>query len=115
MTYERLQELIESNAKAIQALTEESREEFIELRQLIKSNSKAIQAFTDESTRQTARLFEAMSRMAAAQSHFWQIQEDYYRQLSDLDRQQGRTIENLNQTAQILNTLERKLHSKDVD
>ena len=105
-----LERLIESNAKAIQVLAEESRQ----TKQLIESNARAIQSYADESQRQIARLGEAMAhmtgamaRMAAAQSHFWQIQEDYYRKLSDLDAQQRRTI-------QILNRLEEKL-GKDED
>ena len=67
-----------------------------EIERLIESNAKAIQALTDtvirneqRDERNRARLYEAMSRMAAAQSHFWQIQEDYYQRLDEIDRRQS--------------------------
>lgn len=48
----------------------------------------AIESLThsQREARDRARLYEAMARMSAAQSHFWQIQEDYYLRLEEIDK-----------------------------
>ncbi|WP_298915507.1 hypothetical protein [uncultured Nostoc sp.] len=57
---ERIEKLVESNAKAIQALTEQSN-------QLIQSNAKAIQALTDLSSSILPRLDEMQRQMVNTQ------------------------------------------------
>ncbi len=71
-----------------------------ELQKLIESNAKAIQALANavaedrkEYKKDRARLYEAMSRMAAAQSHFWEIQADYYSRLEEIDERQAKILE----------------------
>jgi hypothetical protein len=43
-----------------------------------------------------------MARMSAAQSHFWQIQEDYYLRLEEIDRRQAKTAEILDRISKRL-------------
>lgn len=75
MSNEELQKLVESNAKAIQALANAAAED------------------RKEYKKDRARLYEAMSRMAVAQSHFWEIQADYYSRLEEIDERQAKMIE----------------------
>ncbi len=79
--------------QAIDALT-------IESKQKTDSNAKAIQALASavesdrkEYKKDRARLYEALSRMAAAQSHFWEIQADYYSRLELIDERQAKMTE----------------------
>ena len=94
---ERIEKLVEANASAIEAIGKR-----------IDSNAKAIQALTDESMRQSSKLYESYARLAAAQSHFWSIQEDYYRRLSETEAQQRRTVDILNRLERRLNSIEEK-------
>lgn len=97
---------------AIEALTQSQREltdSLKETKAIANSNAKAIQALSDAVTRDRekaerdrARLYEAMARMSAAQSHFWQIQEDYYLRLEEIDKRQAKTAEILDRISQRL-------------
>ncbi len=88
-----------------------------EIKQLIASNAKAIEALTNSITEQKQewqkdrnRLYQAMARMAdgiaqmsdrvslvaSAQASFWEVQADYYRRLEEMDKRQATMIEILN-------------------
>jgi hypothetical protein len=93
----------------IEAAIEELTDSLKETRAIANSNAKAIQALNDAVTRDRekaerdrARLYEAMARMSAAQSHFWQIQEDYYLRLEEIDRRQAKTAEILDRISKRL-------------
>lgn len=97
---EKILEGLSETKQAIDALTVESK-------QKTDSNAKAIQALANaveldrkEYKKDRARLYEAMSRMAAAQSHFWQIQADYYERLEQIDEKQAKMTEILDRLSQ---------------
>ena len=78
MTFEQLQSLIESNAKAIQAISEEGRQlkqELRETRAIVDSNARAIEANSNEITRlisfsvDTRTLVESNARAIEANSN----------------------------------------------
>lgn len=86
MTDEELKKLVESNAKAIQALTnamtddrERWRQERTEWRQ------------------DRRRVFEWMSRLAAAQADFYEMQADHLTHLERIDERLGQILEHLTQ------------------
>ncbi|MDJ0730695.1 MAG: hypothetical protein QNJ33_11955 [Crocosphaera sp.] len=79
-----------------------SDEDLKQLTKLIQSNAKAIEALTatiaaDKAERKKAyqqwerdrnQLYQYMSRIAAAQSNFYEVQSDYYNQLATLSEKQ---------------------------
>jgi chromosome segregation ATPase len=78
MTFEQIQSLIESNAKAIQAISEEGRQlrqELKETRAIVDSNARAIEANSNEITRlisssvDTRTLVESNARAIEANSN----------------------------------------------
>jgi hypothetical protein len=100
---------IEATLEAIAQSQRELIDGLKETRAIANSNAKAIQALNDtvnsnikKAERDRARLYEAMARMSAAQSHFWQIQEDYYLRLGEVDKRQSRTVELLDRISQRL-------------
>jgi DNA repair exonuclease SbcCD ATPase subunit len=75
MTNEELQQLIASNAKAIEALANERRE------------------VEREIARDRARLYQAMADLASAQSGFYQRLADQEDTIGTLSRRQGEIVE----------------------
>lgn len=90
----------QSRIERLEALAEEILKGLAETRQRTDSNAKSIEALTNEWQKDRNRLYEAMSRMAAAQSTFWEIQGDYYRRLEEVDKRQAQIIEILNRLTQ---------------
>lgn len=66
------------------------------LERIVESNARSIEALTNEGRIARNRLYEAMTRLAAAQATFWDIQSDYYQRLEQIDERQARMIELLN-------------------
>ncbi len=71
-----------------------------ELKQLIASNAKAIQALSDSLTdlkdewkKDRKQMYEWMSRLSASQANFWEMQADYYRRLEDVEDRQAKMLE----------------------
>ena len=77
MSDEELKQLIQSNAKAIEALTASMAADKAERR-------KAYQQWEKDRN----QLYQYMSRIAAAQSNFYEVQSDYYHQLATLSEKQ---------------------------
>lgn len=66
-----------------------------ELKQLIASNAKSIEALSNALTsdqgnrrREQTQRYQYLSRIASAQSSFYEVQADYYHQLSILGERQ---------------------------
>jgi hypothetical protein len=78
MGYEDLKKLVESKAKAIQALASTVAYEKKERQKM---------------DRAIAKMAETVSLIGAAQSNFWEIQADYYRRLKEMDERKGRILE----------------------
>lgn len=71
-----------------------------EIKQLVTSNAKAIEALTnaltvdrEERRKETIQLYQYLGRIASAQSNFYEIQADYYHQLATLSEKQTRLEE----------------------
>lgn len=86
----------ESRLDRLEALAEKILEGLAETKQRTDSNARSIEALTNEGRIARNRLYEVMSRLAAAQATFWDIQEDYYQRLEQIDERQARMIELLN-------------------
>jgi uncharacterized coiled-coil protein SlyX len=85
-----------------------------ELKQLIASNTKAIQALSDSLTeskkqgekdreewkKDRKQMYEWMSKLSASQANFWEIQADYYRRLEDVEDRQAKMLEILDRVTQ---------------
>lgn len=88
MSDEELKQLIASNAKAIEALSNAvaaDREALF----------NAITADREERRREQTQLYQYLGRIASAQSSFYQVQADYYHQLATLQERQSRIEEKL--------------------
>jgi hypothetical protein len=71
-------------------------EGFAKVRQLTDSNAKAIQALSDqaaEERRARSRLYQSMADLAAAQSGFYQKLEAQDELISTLSRRQGEIVQ----------------------
>lgn len=73
-----------------------------EIKQLIASNAKSIEALSnaitvdrEERRKEQAQLYQYLSRIGAAQSSFYEVQADYYHQLANLQERQSRIEETL--------------------
>ncbi|WP_181280509.1 hypothetical protein [Aphanothece hegewaldii] len=71
-----------------------------EIKQLIASNAKSIEALSNaltndqkERRREQTNLYQYLSRLASAQSSFYEVQADYYHQLATLQERQTRIEE----------------------
>ncbi|PSF39317.1 hypothetical protein C7H19_00575 [Aphanothece hegewaldii CCALA 016] len=73
--------------------TDKILEALAETRQRTDSNARSIEALTNEGRIARNRLYEAMTRLAAAQATFWEIQSDYYQHLEQIDERQARMLE----------------------
>ncbi len=71
---DRIEALIESNAKSIQSLTESINED--------RANLKKIR---DIQVKDRAHVFEWMARLAAAQADFYEAQADYLHHVERID------------------------------
>lgn len=74
-----------------------------DLKKLIESNAKAIEALTNQvndSQKEKHQLYHYLGRIAAAQSNMYEAQSDYYHQLASfqeqLTKQQSQIIKILN-------------------
>lgn len=74
-----------------------------DLKKLIESNAKAIEALTNQvndSQKEKHQLYHYLGRIAAAQANMYEIQSDYYHQLASfqeqLTKQQSQIIKILN-------------------
>ena len=68
---DRIEKLVESNAKSIQALSEERM----------------------EGERDRARLYQEMANLSASIAHLSNAQADFYRRMEDFSRRQGEIVE----------------------
>ncbi len=77
-----------------------------EIKQLIGSNAKVIEALSNalsldrkerrkERRKEQAQLYQYLGRVAAAQSFFYEVQADYYHQLAALQERQSRIEDTL--------------------
>lgn len=71
-----------------------------ELKQLIASNTKTIQALSDnmaqlkeEWKKDRKQMYEWMSRLSSSQANFWELQADYYRRLEHVEDRQAKLEE----------------------
>lgn len=71
-----------------------------EIKQLIASNAKSIEALSNALTtdrqdrrREQTQLYQYLSRIASAQSSFYEVQADYYHQLATFQERQSRVEE----------------------
>lgn len=85
----------ESRLDRLEALAEKILEGLAQIKHRTDSNTRSIEALTLEGRIARNRLDEVMSRLAA-QATFWDIQEDYYQRLEQIDERQARMIELLN-------------------
>jgi uncharacterized phage infection (PIP) family protein YhgE len=84
----------DSNARAIEALTNLSSEDR-------KERQKMNQAIT--------RFYDSLSMMHAAQSSLWEVQADYYRRLEEVDQKQEEMAKREARMLEILDRLEQRL------
>lgn len=89
-----------------------------DLTKLIDSNAKAIQALTNlvnEEKKEKNQLYQYLARIASAQSTFYEVQSDYYNQLGNFQEQLTNQQEQIvklqeqivNQQGQIIKILDR--------
>jgi hypothetical protein len=83
MTDDELKQLIASNAKSIEALSNAVASDR-------DSIMKAILDDRAERRKEQSQLYEYLSRIAAAQSSFYEVQADYYHQLANLQERQAK-------------------------
>jgi len=83
-----------------------------DLKKLIASNAKAIEALTNQvndSQKEKHQLYHYLGRIAAAQSDMYEAQSDYYQQLGNIQDQlaqfQGELTKQQSQIIKILNRL----------
>lgn len=93
---ERIEAIIESNARAIEALTNTFREEREERR---REQTRLYQAMANMADGM-AQMSERVSAIASAQSSLWEVQADYYRRLEEMDERQSRILEILDRVTQ---------------
>lgn len=79
---DRLEKIVESNAKSIQALTD-----------AVAADRNARSKEKEEKAREQAQLYQYLGRIAAAQSSFYEVQADYYHQLAALQERQTESDE----------------------
>ncbi|MGH2414392.1 MAG: hypothetical protein ACRDEA_12045 [Microcystaceae cyanobacterium] len=97
MPNEEIQQLIVSNAKAIEALTN-----------ALAQERKERQKNYEEWDKDRNRLYRYMGRIASAQAGFYEIQGDYYQRLAEVEERQSRMQEQINQQhSQIIEILNR--------
>lgn len=77
MNDEELKQVVASNAKAIQALSDN----FSEFR-------KEWQKDREEWKKDRKQMYEWLSRLSASQANFWEMQADYYRRLENIEDRQ---------------------------
>ncbi|MGH2414131.1 MAG: hypothetical protein ACRDEA_10660 [Microcystaceae cyanobacterium] len=75
---DRIEAIVESNARAIQAL------------------ANSLKDFKDEWQKDRNRLYEVLARVASAQAGFYEVQADYYRRLEEMDERQANIVDILN-------------------
>jgi hypothetical protein len=85
---DRLEKIVESNARAIQALSNEWQKE-----------RENWQKEREEWRKDRRQVYEWMSRLSASQANFWETQADYYRRLEDLEDRQALILDILNRLA----------------
>lgn len=73
-----------------------------ELKQLIASNAKAIQALSnewrkdrEEWRKDRRHIFDWMARLAAAQADFYEVQADYLHHIENIDNRLTKILERL--------------------
>ncbi len=76
---ERIEKIVESNARAIQALAD------------------AVASDREERKQEKKRLYDYLARIASAQSDFYETQADFYRHLERMDDRHAQMIEIIRQ------------------
>jgi uncharacterized coiled-coil protein SlyX len=76
---ERIEKIVESNARAIQALAD------------------AVANDREERKQEKRGLYDYLARVASAQSDFYETQADFYRHLQRMDERQAQMIEIIRQ------------------
>ncbi|GFE69285.1 hypothetical protein [Chroococcus sp. FPU101] len=101
---ERLEKIVESNAKSIQALSD-----------AVAQDRQARSKEKEEKAREQAQLYQYLGRIAAAQSSFYEVQADYYHQLAILAERQTKAEEKQAQMREeILAILNRTTPQNDI-
>lgn len=93
----------DSRLDRLEALAEKILEGLAQTKHRTDSNARSIEALTNEGRLARNRLYESMTRLAAAQATFWEIQSDYYQHLEQVDQRQARMLELLNRLEERLN------------
>ena len=75
---DKLEKIVESNARAIEALANERQKD------------------REEWKKDRKQMYEWMARLSASQANFWEMQADYYRRLEDMEDRQAMMLEILN-------------------
>lgn len=98
-----LQNLITSNAKAIQAISEALAAEREERRKIESKWDK-----------ERSQLYQYLGRIASAQSSFYEVQADYYQQLALMSERQTKIEEQqVEMQGQIIDILKKLSNSSD--
>lgn len=93
---DRIEALIESNARSIQALADDRREAE---KKLDRDRARLYQAMS-QMAEGMAQMSDRIASVASAQASFWEVQADYYRRLEEMDERQAQIIEILNRLSQ---------------
>lgn len=83
---ERLEKIVESNAKSIEALSN-----------AVAQDREAQKKEREERESLSTQLYQYLGRIAAAQSSFYEVQADYYHQLAALAERQTKIEEKQSQ------------------
>ncbi|NES82951.1 MAG: hypothetical protein F6K10_16960 [Moorea sp. SIO2B7] len=75
---DKLEKIVESNARAIETLANEWQKD------------------REEAKKYRKQMYEWMARLSASQANFWEMQADYYRHLKDVEDRQAMMLEILN-------------------
>lgn len=106
MSEERMDRLEALAGEILKGLAE-TREGLAETKQRTDSNAKAIEALCtsiselkQEWQKDRKQMYEWMTRIAAAQAGFYEVQADYYRRRKDVEERQQLMVEILNRLTQ---------------
>lgn len=86
---DRLERIVESNARSIEALSNSLREDREEIK---RERTKLYRALANMSDA-LAQLADRVGMISAAQSSLWEVQADHYRRLDEMDERHIRIIE----------------------
>lgn len=93
-----------------------------EIKQLIASNAKSIEALSNaiatervEREKDRSQLFQYLGRIAAAQSAFYEVQADYYEQLAKLSERQAKLSERQTKIEERQIEMQEQINSKLIE